>query len=115
MHRMHDVGSLGEGVFVNQPSETVKASGEIVCTKSQRPPPPVTEEREKKHKTVVKVDDEARGVEGTKQNKHYTSSQKEKGKEVATFNPFDALTSLDDAEENTRGPITCSPSSSDPC
>ena len=48
---------------------------------SQRPPP-VTEERVKKHKTVVEVDDKARGDEGIKQNKRYTSSQKEKGNEV---------------------------------
>ncbi|KAL2224371.1 UNVERIFIED_CONTAM: hypothetical protein Sindi_3072200 [Sesamum indicum] len=31
------------------------------------------------------------------------------GKGSGYFNPFDALNSLDDAEENTRGPITCSP------
>ena len=83
----------------------------------QKPMSPLhqSEEREKKHKTVVEVDDEARGDEGTKQNKRYTSSQKEKGNEVVIYNPFDALNSLDDAEENTRGPNTCSPSSSDPC
>ncbi|KAL2237652.1 UNVERIFIED_CONTAM: hypothetical protein Sindi_0956900 [Sesamum indicum] len=79
------------------------------------PPPPATEERVKKHKTVVVVEDKVTGDEGTKQNKRYTSSQIEKGKEVVTFNPFDDLNSLDDAEENTRGPNTCSPSSSDPC
>ncbi|KAL2230901.1 UNVERIFIED_CONTAM: hypothetical protein Sindi_1684500 [Sesamum indicum] len=63
---------------------------------------------------MVVVEDKVKGDEGIKQNKRYTSSQKEKGKEVVTFNPFDALNSLDDAEENTRGPNTCSPYSSDP-
>ena len=37
------------------------------------------------------VDDKARGDEGTKQNKRYSSSQKEKGNEVVIYNPFDAL------------------------
>ncbi|KAL2252814.1 UNVERIFIED_CONTAM: hypothetical protein Sindi_0076100 [Sesamum indicum] len=78
--------------------------------KQKKPPVKVV----KKHKTVVVVDDKVKGDEATKQNKRYTSSQKDKGKEVVTFNPFDALNSLDDAEENTRGPNTCSPSSSDP-
>ena len=87
----------------------------VYVPKVNVPPLPVAEERVKKHKTVVVVEDKVRGDEGTKQNKRYTSSQKEKGNEVVIYNPFDALNSLDDAEENTRGPNTCSPSSSDPC
>ncbi|KAL2230762.1 UNVERIFIED_CONTAM: hypothetical protein Sindi_1670600, partial [Sesamum indicum] len=111
--------TLGHSVkecSLTNPQKQTKPPVKVYVPKANvPPPPPVTEERVKKHKTVVVVEDKEKGDEGTKQNKRYNSSQKEKGKEVATFNPFDALNSLDDAEENTRGPITYSPSSSDPC
>ncbi|KAL2231084.1 UNVERIFIED_CONTAM: hypothetical protein Sindi_1702800 [Sesamum indicum] len=100
---------------LTKPQKQTKPPVKVYVPKANVPLPPAPEEREKKHKTVVVVEDKVKGDEGTKQNKCYTSSQKEKGKEVVTFNPFDALNSLDDAEENTRGPNTCSPSSSDPC
>ncbi|KAL2235460.1 UNVERIFIED_CONTAM: hypothetical protein Sindi_1278200 [Sesamum indicum] len=110
--------TLGHSVkecSLTNPQKQTKPPVKVFVPKANVPTPPVAEEREKKHKTVVVVEDKVRGDEGTKQNKRYTSSQKEKGKEVVTFNPFDALNSLDDAEKNTRGPNTCSPSSSDPC
>ncbi|KAL2237503.1 UNVERIFIED_CONTAM: hypothetical protein Sindi_0942000 [Sesamum indicum] len=107
--------SVKECSLTNSQKQTKPPVKVYVPKANVPPPPPDTEERVKKHKTVVVVEDKEKGDEGTKQNKRYNSSQKEKGKEVATFNPFDALNSLDDAEENTRGPITCSPSSSDPC
>ncbi|KAL2253044.1 UNVERIFIED_CONTAM: hypothetical protein Sindi_0099100 [Sesamum indicum] len=111
--------TLGHSVkecSLTNPQKQTKPPVKVYVPKANvPPPPPVIEERVKKHKIVVVVEYQEKGDEGTKQNKRYNSSQKEKGKEVATFNPFDALNSLDDAEENTRGPITCSPSSSDPC
>ncbi|KAL2235675.1 UNVERIFIED_CONTAM: hypothetical protein Sindi_1299700 [Sesamum indicum] len=100
---------------LTNPQKQTKPPVKVYVPEANIPPPPVTEERVKKHKTMVVVEDKVKGDEGTKQNKRYFSSQKEKGKEVATFNPFDALNLLDDAEENTRGPITCNPSSSDQC
>ncbi|KAL2248023.1 UNVERIFIED_CONTAM: hypothetical protein Sindi_2654600 [Sesamum indicum] len=106
--------SVKECSLIN-PQKQTKPPVKVYVPKANVPPPPTTEERVKKHKTVVVVDDKVKGDEGSKQNKRYTLSQKEKGKEVVTFNPFDALNSLDDAEENNRGPNTCSPSSSDPC
>ena len=111
--------TLGHSVkecSLTNPQKQTKPPVKVYVPKANvPPPPPITEERVKKHKTVVVVDDKVKGDEGSKQNKRYTSSQKEKGKEVVTINPFDALNSLDDAEENNRGPNTCSPSSSDPC
>ena len=109
------LGHLEKECSLTKPQKQTKPPVKVYVPKANVPPPPVPEEREKKHKTVVEVDDEARGDEGTKQNKRYISLQKEKGKEVVIFNPFDALNSLNDAEENTRGPNTYSPSSSDPC
>ncbi|KAL2224550.1 UNVERIFIED_CONTAM: hypothetical protein Sindi_3022700 [Sesamum indicum] len=100
---------------LTKPQKQTKPPVKVYVPKVNVPAPPAPGERERKHKTVVEVDDKVRGDEGTKQNKRYTSSQKEKGNEVVIYNPFDALKSLDDAEENTRGPNTCSPSSSDPC
>ncbi|KAL2234687.1 UNVERIFIED_CONTAM: hypothetical protein Sindi_1200900 [Sesamum indicum] len=100
---------------LTKPQKQTKPPVKVYVPKANVPPPPAPEEREKKHKTVVVAEDKARADEGTKQNKRYISSQKEKGKEVVVFNPFDALNSLDDVEENTRGPNTYSPSSSDPC
>ncbi|KAL2235674.1 UNVERIFIED_CONTAM: hypothetical protein Sindi_1299600 [Sesamum indicum] len=100
---------------LTNPQKQTKPPVKVYIPKANVSPLPVTEERVKKHKTVVVVEGKVKGDQGTKQNKRYTSSQKEKGKEVVTFNPFDALNSLDDADEDTRGPNTCNPSSSDPC
>ncbi|KAL2235432.1 UNVERIFIED_CONTAM: hypothetical protein Sindi_1275400 [Sesamum indicum] len=61
----------------------------VYVPKANVPPPPAPGEREKKHKTVVEVDDKARGDEGTKQNKRYTSSQKEKVWNVRGLNKRD--------------------------
>ncbi|KAL2247912.1 UNVERIFIED_CONTAM: hypothetical protein Sindi_2643500 [Sesamum indicum] len=63
---------------LTKPQKQTKPPVKVYVPKVNVPSPPAPGEREKKHKTVVQVDDKVRGDESTKQNKRYTSSQKEK-------------------------------------
>ncbi|KAL2224793.1 UNVERIFIED_CONTAM: hypothetical protein Sindi_3034800, partial [Sesamum indicum] len=74
---------------LTKPQKQTKPPVKVYVPKVNVPPPPAPGEREKKHKTVVEVDDKVRGDEGTKQNKRYTSSQKEKVWNVRGLNKRD--------------------------
>ncbi|KAL2252674.1 UNVERIFIED_CONTAM: hypothetical protein Sindi_0062100, partial [Sesamum indicum] len=41
--------------------------------------------------------------------------RRNKGKELVIFNTFDALNSLDDADDTIQGPNISSPATGDPC
>ncbi|KAL2235418.1 UNVERIFIED_CONTAM: hypothetical protein Sindi_1274000 [Sesamum indicum] len=71
------LGHLEKECSLIKPQKQTKPPVKVYVPKTNVPPPPAPKEREKKHKTVVEVDDEARGDEGTVQNKRYISSQKE--------------------------------------
>ncbi|KAL2252947.1 UNVERIFIED_CONTAM: hypothetical protein Sindi_0089400 [Sesamum indicum] len=74
---------------LTKPQKQTKPPMKVYVPKVNVPPPPAPGEREKQHKTVIQVDDKVRGDEGTKQNKRYTSSQKEKVWNVRGLNKRD--------------------------
>ncbi|KAL2252017.1 UNVERIFIED_CONTAM: hypothetical protein Sindi_2324000 [Sesamum indicum] len=98
-----------------KPQKQTKPPVKVYVPRTNVLQPPAPEERQKKHETMVEVNDATRGDKSVEHDECEPSYHKEKGKEVIIYNPFDTLNLIDDAEEITRGPNTCSPSSNNPC
>ncbi|KAL2225761.1 UNVERIFIED_CONTAM: hypothetical protein Sindi_3051900 [Sesamum indicum] len=98
-----------------KPQKQTKPPVKVYVPKTNVLQPPAPKERQKKRETMVEVNDATRGDKSVEHDECEPSYHKEKGKEVIIYNPFDTLNLIDDAEETTRGPNTCSPSSNNPC
>ncbi|KAL2252015.1 UNVERIFIED_CONTAM: hypothetical protein Sindi_2323800 [Sesamum indicum] len=93
-----------------KPQKQTKPPVKVYVPKTNVLQPPAPKERQKKRETMVEVNDATRGDKSVEHDECEPSYHKEKGKEVIIYNPFDTLNLIDDAEEITRGPNTCSPS-----
>ena len=98
-----------------KPQKQTKPPVKVYVPKTNVLQPPAPKERQKKRETMVEVNDATRGDKSVEHDECEPSYHKEKGKEVIIYNPFDTLNLIDDAEEITRGPNTCNPSSNNPC
>ncbi|KAL2231033.1 UNVERIFIED_CONTAM: hypothetical protein Sindi_1697700 [Sesamum indicum] len=94
----------------SKPQKQTKPPVKLYVPKTNVLQPPAPKERQKKRETMLEVNDATRGDKSVEHDECEPSYHKEKGKEVIIYNPFDTLNLIDDAEETTRGPTTCSPS-----